>query len=346
MKKKLLLISCIAALSLSLVACGDKDSSSNKENATSAVSSSESSSESVENEIKDSTESTDDSSKSDSSKTEDASAKEIMQKMVDNIGENKNCEMTANMSMTAKIEMEIDGVDPVSQNMVSNMQAEAKSTNKGMYSKTKTTTNEGDGDSVETEETYTVYDTKRTYTSKDGGSSWAVDLYNENDSKITDMSAIFKNEDAFKTATVETKDGNYVIDLDIKEVKEFTDSISGDFGNADITGFIEIVVDKDYYPVSIEMKDLKFDTEAMEEMIKSMSTMEDSSESSTSSPATEPKVNIDLDFTFKVNYSGWNTVDDKDVTPSQTIIDSATGSVSSDTSSNSSTITTSDKPAD
>lgn len=333
MKKKLLLISCIAAFSLSLVACGDKDSSSNKENTTSAVSSSES----VEDETKDSTE-------SDSSKTEDVSAKEIMQKMVDNISENKNCEMTANMSMTAKIEMEIDGADPVSQNMVSTMQAEAKSTNKGMYSKTKTTANEGDGDSVETEETYTVYDTKRTYTSKDGGSSWTVDLYNENDSKITDMSAIFKNEDAFKTATVETKDDNYIIDIDIKEVKEFTDSISGDFGNADVTGFIEIVVNKDYYPVSIEMKDLKFDTEAMEEMIKSMSTAEDSSESSSST--TEPKVNIDLDFTFKVNYSGWNTVDDKDVTPSQTIVDSATGNVSSDASSNSSTVTTSDKPAD
>ena len=53
-----------------------------------------------------------------------------------------------------------------------------------------------------------------------------------------------------------------------------------------------------------------------------------------------------LDFTFKVNYSGWNTVDDKDVTPSQTVIDSATGNVSSDASSNSSTVTTSDKPAD
>lgn len=333
MKKKLLLISCIAAFSLSLVACGDKDSSSNKENTTSAVSSSES----VEDETKDSTE-------SDSSKTEDVSAKEIMQKMVDNISKNKNCEMTANMSMTAKIDMEIDGADPVSQNMVSTMQAEAKSTNKGMYSKTKTTANEGDGDSVETEETYIVYDTKRTYTSKDGGSSWAVDLYDEDDSKITDMSAIFKNEDAFKTATVETKDGNYVINIDVKEVKEFTDSISGDFGNADVTGFIEIVVNKDYYPVSIEMKDLKFDTEAMEEMIKSMSTAEDSSESSSST--IEPKVNIDLDFTFKVNYSGWNTVDDKDVTPSQTIIDSATGNVSSDASSNSSTVTTSDKPAD
>ena len=333
MKKKLLLISCIAALSLSLVACGDKDSSSNKENTSSAVSSSES----VEDETKDSTE-------SDSSKTEDASAKEIMQKMVDNIGENKNCEMTANMSMTAKIEMEIDGADPVSQNMVSTMQAEAKSTNSGMYSKTKTTINEGDGDSVETEETYTVYDTKRTYTSNDGGSSWEVDLYDENDSKITDMSAIFKNENALKTATVETKDGNYVIDLDVNEIKEFTDSISGDFGNADITGFIEIVVDKDYYPVSIEMKDLKFDTEAMEEMIKAMSVAEDSSESSSST--TEPKVSIDLDFTFKVNYSGWNTVDDKDVTPSQTIIDSATGNVSSSTSSDSSTTTTSDKSAD
>lgn len=333
MKKKLLLISCIAALSLSLVACGDKDSSSNKENTSSAVSSSES----VEDETKDSTE-------SDSSKTEDASAKEIMQKMVDNIDENKNCEMTANMSMTAKIEMEIDGADPVSQNMVSTMQAEAKSTNNGMYSKTKTTTNDGDEDSVETEETYTVYDTKRTYTSNDGGSSWAVDLYDENDSKITDMSAIFKNENALKTATVETKDGNYVIDLDVNEIKEFTDSISGDFGNADITGFIEIVVDKDYYPVSIEMKDLKFDTEAMEEMIKAMNVAEDSSESSSST--TEPKVSIDLDFTFKVNYSGWNTVDDKDVTPSQTIIDSATGNVSSDASSNSSTVTTSDKPAD
>lgn len=341
MKKKLLLISCIAALSFSLVACGDKDSSSNKENTSSTVSSSESSSEVVEDKIKDSTESTEDSSKTDSSKTEDTSAKEIMQKMVDNIGENKNCEMTANMSMTAKIEMEIDGADPVSQNMVSTMQAEAKSTNKGMYSKTKTTTNEGDGDSVETKETYTVYDTKRTYTSNDGGSSWTVDLYNENDSKITDMSAIFKNEDAFKTATVETKDGNYVIDIDVKEVKEFTDSISGDFGNADITGFIEIVVNKDYYPVSIEMKELKFDTEAMEEMIKSMSAPEDSSESSSST--TEPKVNIDLDFTFKVNYSGWNTVDDKDVTPSQTIIDSATGNVSSDTSS---TTTTSNKSTD
>ena len=177
MKKKLLLISCIAALSLSLVACGDKDSSSNKENTSSIVSSSES----VEDETKDSIESTEDSSKSDSSKTEDASAKEIMQRMVDNISENKNCEMTANMSMTAKIEMEIDGADPVSQNMVSTMQAEAKSTNKGMYSKTKTTINEGDGDSVETEETYTVYDTTRTYSSNDGGSSWAVDLYDEND---------------------------------------------------------------------------------------------------------------------------------------------------------------------
>ena len=340
MKKKLLLISCIAALSLSLVACGDKDSSSNKENTSSIVSSSES----VEDETKDSIESTEDSSKSDSSKTEDASAKEIMQKMADNISENKNCEMTANMSMTAKIEMEIDGADPVSQNMVSTMQAEAKSTNSGMYSKTKTTINEGDGDSVETEETYTVYDTKRKYTSKDDGSSWAVDLYDENDSKITDMSAIFKNENALKTATVETKDGNYVIDLDVDEIKEFTDSISGDFGNADITGFIEIVVDKDYYPVSIEMKDLKFDTEAMEEMIKAMSVAEDSSESSSST--TEPKVSIDLDFTFKVNYSGWNTVDDKDVTPSQTIIDSATGNVSSGTSSDSSTTTTSDKPAD
>lgn len=316
MNKKLLLISCIAALSISMTACGNSSSSSNKESNSSASSTVES--------VTDESTTKEDVTTSDTSSEEEidtTSAKDVMNKIIATVSENKNCTMTADASMSAKFKMTIDG-SSIDQNMSSTVNVEAKSTNKGIYSKTKEVSNSSTDETPKTKEkeSYIVNDSKTTYTSEDGGKTWVKNDSEEDFSKLVDMNSLFADDSAFDDATISTEDDKFIIDVDLSKVQQLTEGFSKNLNNgAGFTGTLEIVADKDYYPISIEMKDIQFDTESMEESMKTMAVNENGS----SEEPVNADVDIDISLVFKANYSDWNTVSDEDVTPSEDIVKNA-----------------------
>lgn len=330
-KKKLLLICCIATLGLGLVACGNNDSSSSKDasESTSSIADVESTT--------DSTDSTSESSTVEATTESNLDATEIMTKTIENVKNIKNCQMKANMDMDANISIMVDGKETEdSGKMKTSMEADVATNDNGMHSVVKTTTNEGSGDIVETEDKYSIFETKKSYTSTDDGKTWYETDMTEDESSITNLDGLFENEDAFKDAKVEKSGENYVITVDVSKVEEFAKDLSDGLAGTDISGSIIIVVDKEYLPVSIEMKDIDFDTSIMEEAIKEMANPsaesdfttenvdESSSESSTSEEPSTSDVNldvsIDLSFSFKLEYSSWNAVADDLVIPEDSII--------------------------
>lgn len=312
MNKKLLLIGCIAALSISMTACGSNSSSSSNtdSSASSTVESATDESKTEEN-----------VSVTSDEEIDTTSAKDVMNKIIATVNENRNCAMTAEASMSAKFKMTIDG-SSMDQDMSSTVNVDAKSTNKGIYSKTKEVmNNSNDGTSKTTEkESYMVSDSKTTYTSEDGGKTWIENAGGEDFSKLLDMNNIFADDSAFDGATISTEDDKFIIDVDLSKVKQLTEGLSKNFNDdAGFTGTLEIVADKDYYPISIEMKDIEFDTDSMEESMKAMTANSDDS----SKEPVDADVDIDINLAFKANYSDWNTISDEDVTPSEDIIKNA-----------------------
>ena len=315
MNKKLLIIGCIAALSISMTACGSNSSSSS--NTDSSTSSTVIPDKSATNESM----TEENVSTTSDEEVDTTSAKDVMNKIIATVSENRNCAMTAEASMSAKFNMTIDG-SSMNQDMSSTVNVDAKSTNKGIYFKTKeVTNNSNDGTSKTTEkESYMVSDSKTTYTSEDGGKTWIENADVEDFSKLLDMNNIFADDSAFDDATISTEDDKFIIDVDLSKVQSLTEGLSKNFDDgAGFTGTLEIVADKDYYPISIEMKDIKFDTDSMEESMKAMTANSDDS----SEESVDADVDIDLNLAFKANYSDWNTISDEDVTPSDDIVKNA-----------------------
>ena len=315
MNKKLLIIGCIAALSISMTACGSNSSSSS--NTDSSTSSTVIPDKSATNESM----TEENVSTTSDEEVDTTSAKDVMNKIIATVSENRNCAMTAEASMSAKFKMTING-SSMDQDMSSTVNVDAKSTNNGIYSKTKEVmNNSNDGTSKTTEkESYMVSDSKTTYTSEDGGKTWIENAGGEDFSKLLDMNNIFADDSAFDDATISTEDDKFIIDVDLSKVQSLTEGLSKNFDDgAGFTGTLEIVADKDYYPISIEMKDIKFDTDSMEESMKAMTANSDDS----SEESVDADVDIDLNLAFKANYSDWNTISDEDVTPSDDIVKNA-----------------------
>lgn len=324
MRKKLLIISCILALSMSMTACGDKDSSSK---------SNDSSTPTVSSSAEESSTATDDSANEDivhkdSSNDESGTtneAEDVISKMVETVKSAKSAGMTANINMSAAINATYNG-ETTSQKMDEKMDVTAYSIfDKGAYSKTIQTMNEGNGDITTTEETYKVNSSKLQYTSTDG-INWILSDVDESD-EIGNINNIFDNKEIFKNADVQQKDDTYIITIDLNNVSQLTNSFTGAMEGAKISGNLVIVTDKDYYPTSLSMTDVKFDTSALENSIMSSNTTD-------SSIADDTKIGIDVNFTFEIKFNNWNNIDESKVTPSDDIISKA---VSLDKSENSET---------
>ena len=315
MNKKLLIIGCIAALSISMTACGSNSSSSSNTDSSTSSTVIPDKSATDESTTEENVSATSDE------EVDTTSAKDVMNKIIATVSENRNCAMTAEASMSAKFKMTING-SSMDQDMSSTVNVDAKSTNKGIYSKTKEVmNNSNDGTSKTTEkESYMVSDSKTTYTSEDGGKTWIENAGGEDFSKLLDMNNIFADDSAFDDATISTEDDKFIIDVDLSKVQSLTEGLSKNFDDgAGFTGILEIVADKDYYPISIEMKDIKFDTDSMEKSMKAMTANSDDS----SEESVDADVDIDLNLAFKANYSDWNTISDEDVTPSDDIVKNA-----------------------
>lgn len=321
MKKKILIALCVAALCSSLVACGDNE----KDTSNSSVESVVSTMSSSENNAKDDNESVETPDTKTEMPVKVENAQDIIDNLVNNVKDNKNCTATAEMSMNATVNIKADG-ESETQKMNQKMTTDMWSNDKGMHVVTNTVASEDDEpEHTYTEEKYVVFDTNKQYIhSDDYGDYWYEQTYDSdsNNSAILDTSGLFSDSEQFKNATVETVGNNYIISLNLSEVEDFTNTISSQMDGAAITGSLVITVDQDFYPTCIEMKDVNIDTSALENMIKSFATtgVEDSNTEENSSVTPDIDVKMDIEFAFKINFTSWNSTKDSDVTPTDDII--------------------------
>lgn len=321
MKKKILIALCVAALCSSLVACGDNEkdtSSSYTESVVSTMSS-------TENNAKDDIESIETPDAKTETPVKVENAQDIIDNLVNNVKDNKNCTATAEMSMNAIVNIKADG-ESETQKMNQKMTTDMWSNDKGMHVVTNIVASEDDEpEHTHNEEKYVVFDTNKQYIhSDDYGDYWYEQAYDFdlNNSAILDTSGLFSDSEQFKNATVETVGNNYIISLNLSEVKDFTNTISSQIDGAAITGSLVITVDQDFYPTRIEMKDVNIDTSVLENTIKSFATMgiDDDSTEENSSIASDIDVKMDVEFAFKIDFINWNSTKDSDVTPTNDII--------------------------
>lgn len=325
MKKKVLLILCMAVLSLSMVSCGDSSSSekdtkssstissvNEKDEVKTSASSNVDSSKNEENES--STPFEEDSSTSDTSSTGSA----VVDKMIDTIKSTKSGSMVAKIEMNASIKAAYNDKD-VDQSMTNKMDITSSAIfGKGTHSKTVSVVNQGKGDVTSVEEKYRVENDSKEYSSTDNGTTWTVTTYNKSDKNATDtINNIFDNKDMFKNAKVDETDDGYTVTVDLANIPQFTQEFTASMPGTKISGNLVLVIDKDYYPVSLSMTDVQFDASEFE---KSMT------EESTDSSTTDNKVKIKIGFIFDIKFNNWNTVDESDVMPSNDIISKATES--------------------
>ena len=316
MKRKLLIMLCIAALSMSFAACGDSSSSSTKE--ASSISSEINESKSDDTSLsKDSSvedlSSTEDYVKRpdpDSSNDETNEALSIVNKMKDAIKNAKSTSMDGTINMSVKMDINYNG-ESIKQSMVNDTKIEALSVfNKGAYTKTTSTIDEGQGATTTTELKYIVEAEKSQYVSTDNGSTWTKSA--AENTALDGITNMFNKSDTFKNAKVESTENGYKLTIDLAEVKEFTNSITSNTNGLSLTGNLIIEIDKDYLPISMFMDNLKFDTSALESQILAQS---DSSNNSV--------VDIDMNIDFNIKYKDWNNIDESKVIPNDSITKSA-----------------------
>ena len=323
MKRKLLIMLCIAALSMSFAACGDSSSSSTKEASSKSSSISSEVDESKSDDIS-STDSKNDSVEDpsstedyvkrpdpDSSRDEpDNEALSIVNKMNDAIKNAKSTSMDGTINMSVKMDINYNG-ESIKQSMVNDTKIEALSVfNKGAYTKTTSTIDEGQGATTTTELKYIVEAEKSQYVSTDNGSTWTKSA--AENTALDGITNMFNKSDTFKNAKVENTENGYKLTIDLAEVKEFTNSITSNTNGLSLTGNLIIEIDKDYLPISMFMDNLKFDTSALESSILAQS---DSSNNST--------VDIDMNIDFNIKYKDWNNIDENKVVPNDSITKSA-----------------------
>lgn len=321
MKKKILIMLCVCAICSSFVACGDK-TDTEKTTAESTVSSevtSESTAETNKTDDEKSAETTSEETKTGEFTAVD-NAEDIIKSVVENVKDNKNCTATAEMSMNANIVMSANG-EKEEQKMSEKMTAEMWSNDTGMHVITNNTASEDGGPEQTTkEEKYVIYSTNKQYVhSDDYGEYWYEQDFKD-DSVILNTNSIFGDTDQFKNAKVETDGNTYIISMDLSNVENFTSAISEEMDGTTISGNLLITVDKNFYPTSIEMTNVEIDTSSLEEMIMSFAAMGAEEEAPEGETVPDMKVDMDIDFDFKINFTGWNGTADKDVTPPDDVI--------------------------
>lgn len=326
MKKKLLIMSCIAAICLSFAACGKEDTepekdSDSKDSSVSVSADEESSAaedsektEPAEEESKADEKPDEDSSKAADGDLDDGTAADIIGRMVDNVNSDKTCKMTGKMDLTGYVYISYAG-ETMEQDMKNISEIEAYSNKNGQHTVSKNIRNDGFGDEVDFEDVYTDLATGVTYTSYDEGKTWYKGTADDEDDDSLNMDSIFESKAALEDAAVEKSADGYVITIDVSKLDAFTDSMTGSLSGVEFSGNIVITIDKDYYPVSIEMTDMKFDTSVFEEMLKGMG-------GDAVSPD-EIDVKFDLGISFIMNFSNWNDISDDLVMPSDDIVSKA-----------------------
>ena len=310
MKNKLILMLCVAALTLSFASCGDTDKGSNdtasSAASTSAAADSEAATESAaEAESVAETESAaeesaaETESKADENKTPASNEEltELLAKVKEKTADNSNCEMTAKMDID--MAMTMSGTNT---NIKTTSDITSKTNGKNSHTITTTTTDQGTGAMSETQEIYQTEDGTN-YVSTDEGKTWTKNTGASSSFDASAFSGDIMGEDAvFQNATLEKDGDNYVITVSFNDLLanagEAAESLLGMTGGAEAEGNVILTIGSDYYPVSMTMENISFD---MSELLSALAS-EDAGDAS-----------IDMKMNMTINFVSWGTVSDEDV---------------------------------
>lgn len=310
MKKKLILMLCVAALTLSFASCGDADKSKDTESAASSasataagnadVSEAETTESAAETESADEAESaaeTESKADTDKPSASDDDLTALLAKVKENTEGNDNCEVTAKLDID--MVMSMSGMD---QNVKTTTDISSKTKGKNSHTVQTTIADQGTGPVTETQESYQTED-GTTYVTLDEGKTWSKTTGSATSFDSSAFSnEVIGDEAVFKNATLETVDGNYVITISLKDLLanggEVAESILGMTGSGEAQGNLVMTIGSDYYPISMTMKDIAFD---MSEFISAFAS-EDTGD-----------ISIDMTMNMTVNFSNWGGVSDEDV---------------------------------
>lgn len=304
MKKKLLLISCIAAIGMSLAACGDGSSSSSasssKAEATLSVASStedsNASSEDVsgtvnadsteDGRVTDGTESDipeiDEPVSADGDNEQTVTAKEYIEKMVNNVKDNKNVHIESTVDTSFEMAADQQNISFTNKSKIS-----ADSTDNGIHFTTVSTTSQDKDEVKEETEGYVTADGEQ-YISTDGGKTWT-----KNDSASVNfdstVNGIFGDESGFGTAEIAENGEGYTIEMAIDNIKGLGGIAGSELGdNTSMSGKLAITMTKDYYPLTINIYDLSIN-------------------------ATEEGQSAGVKMNMSITYSQWDEIADEAV---------------------------------
>ena len=310
MKKKLILMLCVAALTLSFASCGDTDKGSTESTAASSaseavaseadVSEAETTEESaaeaesaVEAESKAETESKAESDKPVASSNEELT--ELLAKVKETTADSKNCEITAKMDIDMVMTM-----SGTTTNMKNTTDIVSKTNGKNTHTVQTTVSDEGTGPMTATQETYQAED-GTTYLSTDEGKTWAKTSGTDS---ITDTfsSEITGEEEVFKNATLAKDGDNYVITISFSDLLSSGGEVAEAFlnigGGATADGNMIMTIGKDYYPISMSMENISFD---MSELLNSIGGEE------------AGDIKMDMTMNMTLNFDNWGGVSDDEV---------------------------------
>lgn len=314
MKKKLILMLCVAALTLSFASCGDTDKGS-KDNESAASSASEtveskadeSEAETTEEsaaeaesaaEVESKAEATESKADSDKPAASNEELTELLAKVKETTADSKNCEMTAKMNIDMVMTM-----SGTTTNMKTNTDMVSKTNGKNTHTTQTTTTDQGQGSPItETQDIYQAED-GNTYISTDEGKTWVKSAGPANSFNADAFSnEVIGDEGAFKNATLEKDGDNYVITISLNDILEnggeVAESLFGMGGGGKAEGNMIMTIGSDYYPVSIAMENIAFD---MSELLSSLSS-EDTGD-----------ISMDMTMNMTLNFSNWGGVSDDEV---------------------------------
>lgn len=320
LRNKILLMSCIVALGISAVGCGNtKSNNTEPTEATTAV-----------------TTATEATTETDTEATKGEAA-ELIEKVAKKFSESNNYKMTMNIDTDVDITITEDGEEIEPSGVIrSDIDVEYSSADIGTYCKIFSITGDDDEsiDSiVENNETYYVDESRMNYYSIDAGQNWYKGEKSVDEMSYGDLfTALFGDTEAFNNATVEEKEDNYIITVDMSDIKDFAEQMSGGLAGANAIGSAKLTINSDYLPVSMDISDIDFDTTTMEEALEATyatganTEAEGSEEEPVDLEASEESnidVSADMNFTAKIEFGSWDKISDSDVTPSKEIIDAA-----------------------
>jgi hypothetical protein len=312
MKKKLILMLCVAALTLSFASCGDTDKGSkDTESAASSAAAAESEAETESKAEAESAAETESAaaeesaaetteSKADENKpaaSDNAELTDLLAKVKETTADSKNCEVTANMDIDMVMTM-----NGSTTNMKNTTEIVSKTNGKNTHTIQTTSTDQGTGPITETQESYQSED-GNTYVTTDEGKTWTKTVGSASTLDTDAFSSeIIGDESVFQNATLEKDGDKYVITISLNDILasggEVAESLFGMGGGGTAEGNMIMTIGSDYYPVSISMENISFD---MSELISSLSS-EDTGDMS-----------MDMKMNMVLNFSNWGGVSDADV---------------------------------